>query len=111
MNTFTIMQILVLIVGLAAGFLIAYFYFRLKSAQGLDEIVRSHPVAMELRATLDKLASDLHTEREQKIAALNAQATSEANLKALGEKLLDQDKGIQKVREDFSKEFENLANR
>ncbi len=111
MNTFTIMQIGLLIIGLVIGFLSAYFYLKLKAAQGIDDLIRQHPVTLELRNVNEKLTSDIQKEREQKNQATNSLAATEANLKSLQEKLVDQDKGIQKVREDFTKEFENLANR
>ncbi len=111
MNTFTNMQIGLLIIGLVIGFLSAYFYLKLKAAQGIDDLIRQHPVTLELRNANDRLTTDIQKEREQKNQATNALAASEANMKSLQEKLLEQDRGIQKVREDFTKEFENLANR
>ena len=50
-------------------------------------------------------------ERDAKVEGLRSLSSSEANLAAMHVKLKEQEQGIQKIREDFTKEFENLANR
>lgn len=111
MNTFTNMQIVLLLIGLITGFAGAYFYFKLKAAQELDGIIRQHPVTSELRTQIEKLSTEIQNEREQKSQALVAVASANANCNSLQEKLTEQEKGIRRIREDFTKEFENLANR
>lgn len=111
MNTFTIMQIVLLVIGLFIGFMSAYFYLKLKAAQGSDDLIRNHPVTQELRNVISRSNEELQKERDLRSSTSNLLAASEANLKSLHQKLMEQDQGIQKVREEFTKEFENLANR
>jgi DNA recombination protein RmuC len=89
-SIFTIMQIAFLVIGLVVGFLVAWLYLKWKQNEGSSAAINDHPLMKELRDGL---------------------ATAEANIKGLREKLVAQDEQVQKIRQEFTKEFENLANR
>jgi DNA recombination protein RmuC len=119
------MEIIYLIVGLAVGFVIAYFFFKSKKTISIDEAnklndqinslkVEAGTLKERIRLLEDdksSLNSDLKSEREksEKLNSENSSLKSDyANLQA---KLSEQKSEIEKLQEKFTKEFQNLANK
>jgi len=105
------MEIVYLLVGLAIGFVIALLISRLQSAKAIDNQVQQHPVVQELRSGNARLSNEVTQERQQKETLMKSLASAEANLVSLNQKLQEQDDNLRKTKEEFTKEFENLANR
>lgn len=105
------MQIAFLVIGIIVGFALAWLFLTWKQNEGSSAAINDHPLMKELRDGLAKLQADLQGERDAKQKAVVSAATAEANLTSMREKLQLQDEQVQKIRQEFTKEFENLANR
>lgn len=105
------MEIVYLLVGLVIGYVIAVLISRLQSVKAADSLVQQHPVVQELRSGNTRLSAEVVQERQQKESLLKSLASAESNLVSLNQKLHEQDDNLRKTKEEFTKEFENLANR
>lgn len=105
------MEIVFLIIGLVSGFLVAWLLLKLRMAESTNSTIQDHPVTKELRMAQDRLQNEVQFERSAREEAIISLAAAQANLISMSEKLREQEQSVQKVREDFAKEFENLANR
>jgi len=105
------MQIAFLVIGIVVGFVLAWLFLKWKQNEGGSAAINDHPLMKELRDGLAKQQADLQGERDAKQKAVVSAATAEANLTSMREKLQLQDEQVQKIRQEFTKEFENLANR
>jgi DNA recombination protein RmuC len=119
------MEILYLIIGLAVGFVIAYFFFKSKKTISIDEANKLNEQINSLKVEAGKLAEriklfeedktnlqiDLKTERE-KSERLNSENSSlKSDYVNLQNKLSEQKSEIENLQDKFTKEFENLANK
>ena len=119
------MEIIYLIIGLAVGFVIAYFLLKSRKTISIDEANKLNEQINSLKVDAgslgkhiklledDKLSllSDLKNERE-KSEKLNSENSSlRSDRTHLQEKLSEQKSEIEKLQEKFTKEFENLANK
>jgi len=119
------MEIIYLIIGLAAGFVIAYLFVKSKKTISIDEVNKLNDQINTLKVDAGKLAeriklfeedklslqSELKSEREksEKLNSENSSLKSDySNIQA---KLNEQKSEVEKLQEKFTKEFENLANR
>jgi DNA recombination protein RmuC len=119
------MEIVYLIIGLAVGFVIAYFFLKSKKTISIDEANKLNEQINSLKVDAGKLAeriklfeedklslqSELKNEREksEKLNSENSSLKSDyANLQT---KLSEQKSEVEKLQEKFTKEFENLANK
>jgi DNA recombination protein RmuC len=105
------MELVYLIVGLLVGIVLAFFYFRMKMAQDANQSVQQHPVTLELRSSVEKLQTELGQERRVKEDLMRSLSAAQANLISAADKLKEQEQNVVRIREEFTKEFENLANR
>ena len=119
------MEIIYLIIGLAVGFIIAYFFWKSKKTVSIDEINKLNDQINTLKVDAGKLAEriklfeedkttlqiDLKNERE-KSEKLNSENSSlKSDCTNLQTKLSEQKSEVEKLQEKFTKEFENLANK
>jgi len=119
------MELIYLIIGLAVGFVVAYFFLKSKKTVSIDEANKLNDQINTLKVDAGKIAeriklfeedklsllSDLKSEREksEKLNSENSSLKSDyANLQT---KLSEQKSEIEKLQEKFTKEFENLANK
>jgi DNA recombination protein RmuC len=119
------MEILFLVIGLAIGFVIAFFFLKSKKTIPIEEVNRLNEEFNSLKVEVGKyserikliesdktsLQSELKTEREksEKLTSENSSLKSDyANLQT---KLSEQKSEIEELQQKFTKEFENLANR
>ncbi|MDT3694772.1 MAG: DNA recombination protein RmuC [Ignavibacterium sp.] len=119
------MEIIYLIIGLAIGFAIAFFFLKSKKTVSIDEVNKLNEQINSLKIEAGKLTeriklfeedksalqTDLKNEREksEKLTSENSSIKSDyANLQT---KLSEQKEVIENLHEKFTKEFENLANR
>jgi DNA recombination protein RmuC len=122
------MDFLYLIVGLILGFGIAFLFFKLKQVSAppatdkLIELAKLQERLQMLQSENEKLRADYLSERnsyltqleikneEAKKAAADFAKTSEL-LKVQEEKLTEQKKDLENLQHQFTKEFENIANK
>lgn len=111
------MDILFLIIGLVAGFAVAWFM----SKQRFDNKAEFLPLQANLKVAEDKyndaikqrevIESDIREEREKVMKLNSALATRNAEYTALGEKLENQIKEVDDLHKKFNDQFSNLANK
>lgn len=116
------MELLFLLAGSVAGFLIAWFYLKNKSSDGekihlenlrlaeLDKI-RLEERNTAIKSEVEKISLQLNTERELLSAANNRLAKAEEAFSNMKEKLGVQKTEMEDLQKKFSVEFENIANR
>lgn len=108
------MEIGLLIIGIAIGFLLGWLIARSKFSASNVNTTGTILVEQEKNKNLQTQYSDLKKEIEsehQKVLRLNADlATSEADYRNLQEKLIDQKKELETIQEKFTVHFKNLAN-
>ena len=115
-------QIIILLSGFAAGFLLAWLLLRSKFAghTKLDELTnRNQELEIENKLSakeienrekeLERLRKELETNRQQVIGLSANLSEARTDLKNLGEKLAGQKKETEELREKFMTEFKNLA--
>lgn len=105
------MEILFLISGIAIGIVIMMLYQKIQLSKNTDGIIQNHPAMNELRLSVSKLSSEVIDERKLKENYMSALAAEEQKNLGLNEKIQNQNDDIKRVKDDFTKEFENLANR
>ena len=102
------MDYLLLIIGLALGALIGYLVANKKNQV---PTVNDDSLILELRANQQQTSQDLQSERAQK-ESLIAQLSKQQQLQAsLQERLNEEEKRAEEMRQRFAVEFQNLANK
>jgi len=112
------MEILLVLVGLAAGsaagWLVARFKFSAENLEKATVITSAVTVEQEKNRTLQnqlsELKSDLSHERNRVLELNNSLAATEADYRNLQEKLTDQKKELESMNDKFAAQFKNLAN-
>lgn len=102
-NTFVVMEMVILLAGIALGALAGWFGARLRAA-GEREKVNA------LQAQLTEVKTALDRERAIVIEAKQDLAAAEADYRNLQEKLEDQKKELLVAQERLTLQFKNLAN-
>lgn len=119
------MEIIYLIIGLAVGFVIAYFFLKSKKTISIEEANKLNDQINSFKVEVGKLEernagslkdksnleSDLQAERVKVIDLTTALSSLKSDYANLQQKLAEQKAEIEEVREKFIKEFENLANK
>jgi DNA recombination protein RmuC len=120
-----IMEIIFLIIGLAIGFLLAFFFLQSKKTVPLEEANKLNEEINSLKIENGKLGerikileedktnlqSEIKLERD-KSEKLNAENSSlKSDYSNLQQKLNEQRAEIEELQQRFVKEFENLANK
>lgn len=119
------MEIIYLVIGLAVGFAVAYFFFKSKKTVSIDEANKLNDQINSFKVEIGKLEernsgigkdksnleSDLQAERVKVIDLTTALSSLKSDYANLQQKLIEQKAEIDEVREKFIKEFENLANK
>lgn len=105
------MELIWLIAGIVVGFVIAWLALKAKASTVTESQINQHPVVTELRKNLTDAQMEVREIRKEKDEANHQLVTSEANRKSLEINLAQQDEYLQKARNEFKMEFENLANR
>src|SRR5690349_11301044 len=116
------MQIIFLISGIAAGFLIAWFLSKNKTLesgtalkQQLSDLEKENAKLNE-RANnqsrvIEQLNTSLSTEREKVTSLTEANARLETLNQTLNENITEQKAELERINEKLKTEFENLANK
>jgi len=112
------MEILLVLVGLAAGsaagWLVARFKFSAENLEKATVITSAVTVEQEKNRTLQnqlsELKNDLSHERNRVLELNNSLAATEADYRNLQEKLTDQKKELESMNDKFAAQFKNLAN-
>lgn len=99
------------LIGLLIGALLAYFFLKTKNAGISDELINNSALVSQLRSDLKRAEERWNTESGEKIGALSKLAGEQEKVKALEERLQEQEKRIVQIREEMSRDFELLANR
>lgn len=113
-------QIIILLSGFAAGFLLAWLLLRFKNHPELDVLTKKNQeLEIENKLTAkgiesrekeqERLRKELETSRQQVIGLNASLSEARSDLKNLGEKLAGQKKETEELREKFMTEFKNLA--
>jgi DNA recombination protein RmuC len=119
------MEIIYLVIGLAVGFVVAYFFFKSKKTISIDEANKLNEQINSFKVEIGKLEernsgfvkdksnleSELQAERVKVIDLTTALSLLKSDYANLQQKLSEQKAEIEEVREKFIKEFENLANK
>lgn len=103
------MEILFLIIGIIAGGLVVYFYMLSRKPQTDAADLAGNPVLAELRERLNRGESALaqeRTEKEKLIARLSASQQANQSLEL---KLVENAQEITRIREEFQREFQVMA--
>jgi len=117
-----IMEILLLLAGLAVGFVVAFLVLMLKGkgsennllathAQYEKDMIRFEEKIVHLQRERDQLAGRLERSESDKEQQVRKLASAETDLVNLREKLLNQKKEVEELQKRFSTEFENMAHR
>lgn len=103
------MDYLLLIIGLAVGAIIGYLLANNKKNQ--SPAINDDSLILELRANQQQINQDLQSERAQK-ESLIAQLSKQQQLQSsLQERLNEEEKRAEEMRQRFAVEFQNLANK
>lgn len=119
------MEIIYLVIGLAVGFVVAYFFFKSKKTISIEEAGKLNEQINSFKVEIGKLEernsgfmkdksnleSELQAERVKVIDLTTALSSLKSDYANLQQKLAEQKAEIEEVREKFIKEFENLANK
>jgi len=109
------MEILYLIIGIAAGFAVGYLLLRNQSASKISEMLSQRNVADERVRNLsdqnEKLGAESNQQHQQILQLTSENAFSKNELVNLQKQLTEQKTEFENLQERFTKEFENLANR
>ncbi len=119
------MEILFLVIGLAIGFVIAFFFLKSKKTIPIEEVNRLNEEFNSLKVEVGKyserikliesdktsLQSELKTEREKSEKLTSENSSLKSDYTNLQTKLSEQKSEIEELQQKFTKEFENLANR
>ncbi len=108
------MDILLIAIGLGAGFLIGWLTGKSKSTGGNQETMARLLVEQERNKAqteqLTQLKRELETERGKILELTNSLAATEADYRNLEEKLDEQKSVKEELQEKFAVQFKNLAN-
>jgi len=104
------MEIILLIVGIAVGGAIMYFFQLSRTGAELERSLQNNPIFNELKIQRDALQSDLRSERVDKEKLIGEISASKQSIYGLQEKLSLQTEEMMKLQEQFQKEFQNIAN-
>lgn len=103
------MDYILLIIGLAVGAIIGYLLANNKKNQ--SPAINDDSLILELRAYQQQINQDLQSERAQK-ESLIAQLSKQQQLQSsLQERLNEEEKRAEEMRQRFAVEFQNLANK
>jgi len=119
------MEIIFLIIGLAIGFLLAFFSLKSKKTIPLEEVNKLNEEINSLRVENGKLSerikileedktnlqSELKLEREKSEKLTSENSSLKSDYTNLQQKLNEQRAEIEELQQRFVKEFENLANK
>lgn len=119
------MEILFLIIGLLAGFAIAYFFLKSKKTIPIEEASKLNEEINSLKIEAGKLSeriklldidkaslqSELKNEREKCEKLTTENSSLKSDYSNLQTKLFEQKAQIEELQQRFTKEFENLANK
>jgi DNA recombination protein RmuC len=119
------MEALFLIIGLAVGFVIAFFFLKSKKTIPIEEVNRLNEEINSLKVEVGKyserikliesdktsLQSDLKNEREKSEKLTSENSSLKSDYSNLQTKLSEQKAEIEELQQKFTKEFENLANK
>lgn len=109
------MEIVFIITGLAAGFLLGFLFFRLKQQTRENERVKSSAQLEErlrnLQSENEKLVDNLASITRQREHFQLQQVKAEAEMDGLREKLVLQKQEMEDLQKKFTTEFENIANK
>jgi len=109
-----ITAVLLTIIGLAAGYAIAYFMAKTKQSRLEERNANLEKQLHSLRLEMDKEESEasrkLESERTRAQEAEKQLAELSADYRNLKERLTEQKQELQKMEEKFRTEFKNLAN-
>ncbi len=105
------MEWIYFVIGLFAGGLLVYFYMKSRSAGISDELINRSSLVTQLRNDIQKAEEKLTNENAEKVAALRSLSGELEKVRAMEDRLADQEKRIIQIREDMAKDFELLANR
>lgn len=119
------MEIIYLIIGLAIGFVIAFFFLKSKKTIPIEEANRLNEQINSLKIEAGKfterisllendkisLQSDIKSEREKSEKLTSENSSLKSDYSNLQTKLSEQKVEIENLQEKFTKEFENLANK
>lgn len=108
------MEIVLLIVGLGAGTLAGWLFFRVKFSESRQKESSALLIEQEKTRSLSLQLAEtkqlLERERSQVIELNNSLSASEADYRNLEEKLSERKKETEIIQEKFTAEFKNLAN-
>lgn len=105
------MEVILLIVGLAAGGLLGYLFAKSKTSGLVSANAEKDNIISEKDKQLSETRNELSSERAKVISLGNELAASGANYANLQTRLKEQKAELEQLQEKFTREFENLANR
>jgi DNA recombination protein RmuC len=103
------MEILFLIIGIIAGGLIVYFYMLSRKPQNDAADLAGNPVLAELRERLNRGEAALAQERAEKEKLIAQLSASKQSNQSLELKLAENAQEISRIREEFQREFQVMA--
>jgi DNA recombination protein RmuC len=108
------MEVVWLIIGTGIGAVIAWFAARWKFAEknqgAATGVLIEQEKSRALQVQLQEIKRELEKERARVLEANNNLAATEADFRNVQEKLVEQKKEIENIRDKFTAEFRNVAN-
>jgi DNA recombination protein RmuC len=105
------MEIIYLIIGLLLGAVLAYFFLTNKSSQHLESNVQKHPVVHELKQSNERLRTELEQMRKSERTQIAELASALEQRNGMCKRMEEQAGEVAEIRNQFQKEFQNLANK
>lgn len=99
-----------LIVGVALGAAVCFFYMKWKATSEADSTVVNHPMVHQLRIQLEDKSNECLTERKAREQLIGELASARQKISSLEEKIAAGTQELNEVREQMNREFQNLAN-
>jgi DNA recombination protein RmuC len=105
------MEIIYLIIGLLLGAVVAYFYLSNESSQHLENNVQKHPVVSELKQSNERLRTEVEQMRKSERTQIAELASAIEQRNGMSKRMEEQAGEVAEIRNQFQKEFQNLANK
>jgi DNA recombination protein RmuC len=105
------MEIIYLIIGLLMGAVVAYFYLSNESSQHLENNVQKHPVVLELKQSNERLRTEVEQMRKSERTQIAELASAIEQRNGMSKRMEEQAGEVAEIRNQFQKEFQNLANK